>query len=451
MNMKALSEVSALELRDRLASGAMSVEALARLYLEQIAAREPEVQAWAWLDAEHVLAEARQLDQRRLSGAPIGPLHGLPVALKDIIDTARIPTANGTVLDEGRVPEHDAFLVARLKAAGALIMGKTVSAELAFLGPGKTRNPVNREHTPGGSSSGSAAAVAAAMVPLAVGTQTGGSVIRPASFCGVVGFKPTFGCIPRSGVLRQSPTLDTIGVFARTTEDAAMLAEVLYGHDEADSATALAPFPRLLETASAEVPVKPTFAFVKTPYWDQAEPEMQQALEELVEFLGEQCFEVPLAGLFAEAAGARERINLAEMARNFHHYEQHGFDQLSKEMQGALKRGNQIPARDYLSALDVPQVLNAGLEEVFERCDVILTVAAPGAAPAGLSSTGNAIFNGLWTLCGNPCITLPVFDNGEGLPMGVQLVGRRHQDGRLLRTARWLAAQIAEANERIAI
>ncbi|MGQ7845420.1 amidase [Granulosicoccus sp. 3-233] len=446
MNNKALNEVSALELRDRLASGASSAEALARLYLEQIAAREPDVQAWAWLDAEQVLAEARQLDQRRLSGAPIGPLHGLPVALKDVIDTARIPTANGTVLDEGRVPERDAFLVARLKAAGALVMGKTVSAELAYLGPGKTRNPVNPEHTPGGSSSGSAAAVAAGMVPLAVGTQTGGSIIRPAAFCGVVGFKPTFGCIPRSGVLRQSPSLDTIGVFARTSEDAAMLAEVLYGHDEGDPATSLAPFPRLLETASAQVPVTPTFAFVKTPFWDQADADMQQALEELVEFLGEQCFEVPLAGLFAEASSVRERINLAEMARNYHHYEARGVDRLSSQMQDALQRGNRIPARDYLSAMDIPQVLNAGLEEVFERCDVILTVAAPGAAPAGLASTGNSIFNGLWTLCGNPCITLPVFDNEQGLPMGVQLVGRRHQDGRLLRTARWLAAQIADAN-----
>ena len=447
MNTLALTEITALELRDRLASGALSAEALAKLYLEQIAAREPGVQAWAWLDAEYVLAEARKLDERRLSGAPIGPLHGLPVALKDVIDTARIPTSNGTVLDEGRVPEQDAFLVARLKAAGALIMGKTVSAELAFLGPGKTRNPVNPEHTPGGSSSGSAAAVAAGMVPLAVGTQTGGSIIRPASFCGVVGFKPTFGCIPRSGVLRQSPSLDTIGVFARTAEDAGMLAEALYGYDDADSATSLLPFPRLLEIASAEVPVKPTFAFVKTPYWEQAEPEMQQALQELVDFLGEQSFEVPLPELFEEAAAARERINLAEMARNFHHYEQRGLDRLSVEMQGALQRGNQIPARDYLSALDVPQVLNAGLEEVFERCDVIVTVAAPGAAPAGLDSTGSAIFNGLWTLCGNPCITLPVFDNDKGLPMGVQLVGKRHQDGRLLRTARWLAAQIADANK----
>lgn len=445
MKKMALTEVTAVELRNRLASGALSAEALVRLYLEQIASREPEVQAWAWLDAELALSEARRLDERRLSGAPLGPLHGLPVAVKDIIDTARIPTTNGCVLDAGRVPEEDALLIGKLKAAGAIVMGKTVTAELAYLEPGKTRNPVNAEHTPGGSSSGSAAAVAAGMVPLAIGTQTGGSVIRPASFCGVVGFKPSFGSIPRTGVLRQSPSLDTVGVFARTTEDAGMLAEVLYGHDVNDKATALTPFPRLLDLATSEVPVKPVFAFVKTPFWDKAEPEMQQAIEELVDFLGEQCFEAPLDGIFGDAAAARERINLAEMAKNFHHYEGRGAEQLSDKMRAALHAGNQIPARDYLSALDMPGILHAGLEEVFERCDVILTPAATGAAPADLTSTGSAIFNGLWTLCGNPCITLPVFDNSQGMPMGVQLVGRRHQDGRLLRTARWLAAQIAEA------
>ncbi|ASJ76389.1 amidase [Granulosicoccus antarcticus] len=443
MQKIALTEITAVELRDRLASGALSAESLAGMYLELIAAREPQVQAWQWLDAEFVLAEARKLDQRRQSGAPIGPLHGLPIAVKDVIDTAGIPTENGTVLDAGRVPADDAELIGRLKAAGALIMGKTVTAELAFLHPGKTRNPVNPEHTPGGSSSGSAAAVAAGMVPLAVGTQTGGSIIRPAAYCGTVGFKPTFGCISRTGVLKQSPSLDTIGVFARTVEDAGLLADVLFGHDLVDTATIPRPFPRLLATASSEVPAKPVFAFVRTPFWDQAEPEMQQALEELVDFLGEQCFEVPLDGMFADSAAARQRINIAEMAKNFHHYEKRGVEALSSEMRAAMDAGNKVPARDYLSALDLPAILDSGLNEVFERCDAILTPATTGAAPATLDSTGNSIFNGLWTLCGNPCVTLPVFDSENGLPMGVQLVGRRFQDGRLLRTARWLSDRIA--------
>ncbi len=443
MSKLALTEVTAVELRDRLASGALSAENLARLYLEQIAAVEPTVQAWAWLDAEYVLAEACKLDARRLSGAPLGPLHGLPVAIKDIIDTASIPTENGTVLDAGRVPENDAELISRLKAAGALIMGKTVTAELAFLHPGKTLNPANSSHTPGGSSSGSAAAVASGMVPLAIGTQTGGSIIRPAAYCGVVGFKPTFGCISRTGVLKQSPSLDTVGVFARTSEDAGLLADVLFGYDIVDKATSPRPFPRLLATASSKVPVKPVFAFARTPFWGQAEPEMQQALEELVEFLGEQCFEVPLDELYADAVAARERINLAEMAKNFHHYERRGADMLSSEIRSAMETGKQIPARDYLSALDLPAILDAGLNEIFDRCDAILTPATTGPAPAGLASTGSSIFNGLWTLCGNPCVTLPVFDSENGLPMGVQLVGRHSQDGRLLRTSRWLAAQIA--------
>lgn len=443
MSKLALTEVTAVELRGRLASGALSAESLARLYLEQIAAEEPTVQAWAWLDAEYVLAEACKLDARRQSGAPIGPLHGLPVAVKDIIDTAGIPTENGTVLDAGRVPREDAELIGRLKSAGALIMGKTVTAELAYLHPGKTQNPSNAAHTPGGSSSGSAAAVASGMVPLAIGTQTGGSIIRPAAYCGVVGFKPTFGCISRTGVLRQSPSLDTVGVFARTAEDAGLLADVLFGYDAVDTATSPTPFPRLLATASSDVPVTPVFAFVRTPFWAQAEPEMQQALEELVEFLGERCFEVPLDGIYADAVAARERINFAEMAKNFHHYERRGGDVLSSEIRSALDAGNRIPARDYLSALDMPSILDAGLNEIFDRCDAILTPSTTGPAPAGLASTGSSIFNGLWTLCGNPCVTLPVFDSEIGLPMGVQLVGRRSQDGRLLRTSRWLAAQIA--------
>ena len=198
-------------MRDRLAAGAVRAVELAGACLAEIERREPEVQAWAWLDGDHVMAQAEALDRKRQSGAPTGPLHGLPVALKDIIDTRGIPTENGTVLDAGRVPTEDAVVVHRLKAAGAVILGKTVTTELAGMAPGKTRNPVNPAHTPGGSSSGSAAAVSAGMAPLALGTQTGGSVIRPAAFCGIVGFKPSFGMIPRTGVLMQSPSLDTVG------------------------------------------------------------------------------------------------------------------------------------------------------------------------------------------------------------------------------------------------
>lgn len=440
----ALLALGAVELRDRIAGGALKAEALAQACLDRIAARDGEVQAWAWLDGEHVLAQARARDAYRRTGRPIGPLHGLPVALKDIIDTARIPTANGAEIDAGRMPDRDAAVVERIKAAGGIILGKTVTTELAFLHPGKTRNPSDPGHTPGGSSSGSAAAVAAGMAPLAVGTQTGGSVIRPAAFCGVVGFKPSFGAIPRTGILTQSPSLDTVGALARTVEDAALLADALFGHDAQDRATAPAPHPRLLDTARARVPVPPTFAFVRTPFWNQADAETQAALRELTGLLGAQCFEAPLPDAFAEAAAIRERINFAEMAACYHGYARRGADHLSEVLRAALAAGERTSARDYIASLDWPDLLNAGLGAIFDRCDAILTPAAPGPAPAGLESTGSAIFNGLWTLCRTPCITLPLLQAESGLPIGVQLVGRRGEDARLLRTARWLSGHVAQ-------
>lgn len=440
-------DLSARELRDRMAAGALQATDLVGACLERIAALEPEVQAWAWLDGGHALKQAEALDAQRRSGRPAGPLHGLPVALKDVIDTARMPTQNGTPLDEGRVPEADAALVTRLRAAGAIVIGKTVTAELAFLHPGKTRNPHDAARTPGGSSSGSAAAVAAGMVPLAVGTQTGGSVIRPAAFCGTVGFKPSFGAIPRTGVLSQSPSLDTIGVFARNIEDAALLAEVLFGFDANDRATVLAPPPRLHATAMTAPPVRPTLAFLRPPGWDRADADTKAALEELVEALGERCFETALPGIFDEAAEIRERINLAEMAKSYYSYEKRGRDRLSEEMRGALDRGKDIPARDYISALDWPDVLYAGLDEIFERCDAILAPAALGPAPEGHASTGDAIFNGLWTLCGTPAVTVPILQSETGLPIGAQLIGRRGDDARLLRTARWLEGLISEETD----
>lgn len=456
-------------LRERLADGALDSATLVGQCLERIAEREEAVGAWAWLDAEHALEQARARDLQRRTGRPIGALHGLPVALKDIIDTDNVPTENGTPLDAGRVPSESAWIVRRLEAEGAVVLGKTVSTELAFLQPARTRNPVNGAHTPGGSSSGSAAAVADGMVPLAIGTQTGGSVIRPAAFCGTVGFKPTFGAVPRSGILSQSPSLDTVGVFAADVEGAALLAEVLFGHDEADRATVPRPFPRLLDIARQPPPVEPTFAFVRTPWWERADADTRAAFAELVGVLGERCFESGLPDRFVEAASVRERINLAEMSRHYHHYgERDGSGAgagggagdagcggaeagegeragLSALMRETLARGRQISAHDYLAALDWPIVLNAGLDALFERCDAVLTPAAPGAAPEGLGSTGDAIFNGLWTLCGTPAITLPLFESSTGLPMGVQLVGRRGDDARLLRTARWLVEHLEKS------
>ncbi len=434
----AAGSLSVTLLRDRLASGALDALALVETYIARIEAREKDVGAWAWFDPEFVRAQARTLDTYRRSGRPLGRLHGLPVALKDIIDTAKIPTENGCALDAGRVPLRDAFVVERLKKEGAIIMGKTVTTELAFMHPGKTANPHNLSHTPGGSSQGSAAAVADGMVPLAIGTQTGGSIIRPASFCGVTGYKPTFGAIPRRGVLTQSPTLDTVGVFASDPAGAALLAEVLFGQDPEDTATALRPTPSLHAAALSEPPLAPVFGFIKPPGWDSADQQMRDAFDELIVALGDQAFEMPMPSIFESAAEQRKKVNFAEMAYHYYPYARDMGDNLGQVTRDAIAEGNATPARDYLSACDMPKLLNAALDEMLARCDVLICPAATGPAPHGLEGTGDPIFNGLWTFCGTPCVTLPLLTSQEGLPMGVQLVAARDNDARLMRTAQWL-------------
>lgn len=438
------ADLSALALRDALASGTLRAVEVTRACLARIAQREPEIRAWAGLDEGYALAQAEALDEKRLAGLPLGPLHGLPVGLKDIVDTQDLPTENGAALDAGRRPEQDAWLVSRLRAAGAVILGKTVTTELAYLAPSKTRNPSAPDRTPGGSSSGSAAAVAAGMVPLALGTQTGGSVIRPASFCGVVGFKPSFGLIPRSGVLRTSRRLDTVGTFGRSLEDAALLADVLAGYDPGDPDTRPAASPQLLSTALSEPPVRPLLAFVKTPSWSEVEPDCAAGFDELAAVLGEACDEVELPPLFAEGAIAHRRIMLAEIAHNLRPYYDRGADRLAEETRAAVEEGRQIAAADYLFSLDWREILYTGLEEVFDRYDAIVTPSAPGQAPTGLQSTGSAAFNALWSLVGVPAVTLPLLAGADGLPVGVQLIGPRYDDGRLLRTAHWLVKTLAE-------
>jgi Asp-tRNA(Asn)/Glu-tRNA(Gln) amidotransferase A subunit family amidase len=435
--------LGALALRDALASGTLSAAELTRSCLRRVALRDGDIGAWTALDEHYALAQADAADAHRRAGNPLGPLHGLPVGIKDIVDTRDLPTENGTVLDRGRQPTEDACLVARLRAAGALILGKTVTTECAYLAPGKTRNPHDPGRTPGGSSSGSAAAVASGMVPLAVGSQTGGSVIRPASFCGIVGFKPSFGLIPRSGVLRTSRHLDTVGTFGRSVEDAALLADTLAGHDAADPDTRPSSAPALLDIALSDPPVSPLLAFVRTPAWPEIQPDCAEGFAELTEALGERCDEAGLPRVFAEGAEAHRRIMQTEMAHNLRHYYDRGADRLAEQTRAVVEQGRGIAAVDYLSALDWREILYAGMEEIFERYDAILTPAAPGEAPEGLQSTGSAAFNVLWSLLGVPAITLPLLSGGNGLPVGVQLIGRRGNDGRLLRTARWLVKTLA--------
>jgi len=418
--------------------GRLSAVELTEACLARIEAREGEVQAWAFLDPEHALRQARAADEARKRGRPLGPLHGLPVGVKDIIDTADMPTENGTVLHAGRRPRQDATLVSLLRAAGAVILGKTVTTELAVYAPNKTRNPHNLEHTPGGSSSGSAAAVADGMVPLAIGTQTNGSVIRPASYCGVYGFKPSHGLIPRTGVLLQSPPLDTVGVMAATLEDLALLAEPLMAFDASDPASRPPARPTLLEVLRQAPPVPPRLAFVRSPVWDQAEEDVKAGFAELVEALGERVEEVPLSASFNEAIDLHQTIMEADLARSFAREYERGRDQLSARLCEMIERGQRVLAVDYNRAVQRVDVLNAILDELFQQFDAILTPATTGEAPKGLGSTGSPIFCTIWTLCGTPAVTLPLLTGASGLPVGVQLVGQKGDDARLLRTARWL-------------
>ncbi|SDD28102.1 aspartyl-tRNA(Asn)/glutamyl-tRNA(Gln) amidotransferase subunit A [Paracoccus isoporae] len=428
-----------------IASGAISAEAATAACLKRIAETEPELKAWAHVDGEHAMAQARALDARRKSGAQTGALHGVPVGIKDVIDTAGMPTEYGSPLGKGRVPREDAQLVTRLRAAGAVIIGKTVTTELAFMQPSASRNPHDATRTPGGSSSGSAVAVAAGQVPLAVGTQTAGSVIRPASFCGVVGFKPSFGMIGRGGVLTQSPFLDTVGGFARSTADAALLVETMAGHDARDRDSLLVPAPRLLDAARQQPPLTPLLAVMS---WPGAEPRMVEALAEIAEALGDRAVQVDAPPGFAEADGYRRCINLAEMAKCYYPLERRGRAEMSDQLRAALDEGKQILARDYIAALDWRQVLNAGLEELLSRCDAILCPAATGPAPLlAEGTTGSPAMNGAWTLCGVPAVTLPLLADEGGLPMGVQLIGRQGEDARLLRVANWLETALAEGSE----
>jgi Asp-tRNA(Asn)/Glu-tRNA(Gln) amidotransferase A subunit family amidase len=437
--------LSAAEAAALVRAGRVSSQELVEACLERIRDTEPRVEAWTFLDPEYALAQARASDEWRRSGRPIGGLHGVPVGLKDIIDTADMPTENGSVLHAGRTPSRDAAVTERLRGAGAIIMGKTVTTEFATRTPGKTRNPHDPAHTPGGSSSGSAAAVAAGMVPLALGSQTGGSTIRPGSYCGVWALKPTHGLISRHGMFRLSRSLDHVGLFARTVEDLGLLLEELAGHDARDPDTqprARAPYRAL---ALEEPPTTPRFGFFRTGRWDRVAEDAQAAFGELVDRLGAQVEEVELT-VGADELAERHRVVMdAEVALNLRHEWETGRDRISPALRARIESGRAGGALEYLEARAAVSTLEATFSALFERrYDAILTPAAEGTAPAGLESTGEPTFCTLWTLLGLPAVSVPLLQGANGLPLGVQLVGPRHGDGRLLRTARWLAGSVDE-------
>ena len=421
--MADLCSLTVREAAAQIAERRLSAEALTAAYLDRIEAREAVVGAWQYLDREAALASARQRDAE----PPCGPLHGVPIAVKDLIDTADMPTAYGSPIYRGHRPMADASCVALAKAAGAVVLGKTVTTEFAAFTPGKTANPRNPAHTPGGSSSGSAAAVADGMAPLAFGTQTAGSVIRPAAYCGCVGYKPSFGLIDRTGVKPLADSLDTVGILARNIEDAAFLAGVVSERPPLRNFTAPSKAPR--------------FGLYRTPMWDEAEPATAAALDaarEVLERAGAQVTELAIAPEHQGLNQVQDGVMGFEMARALAWERIEHSAELSPRLAQMLDAGLAVGAADYDLALARTAEARQTLGGFFGSCDAVLVPAAPGEAPAGLGATGDPVFNRMWTLLGVPCVTLPARWSESGLPTGVQLVGRVRDDARLLACAAFL-------------
>ncbi|HZP77362.1 MAG TPA: amidase [Pseudolabrys sp.] len=429
--------LTAAEIVQQIARGTLSAEQATRACLDRFAAVEDDVRAFAHIDTEHALAQARERDAWQKAGKPLGPLHGVPVGIKDVIDTTEYPAESGAAFLAGRRPTADAAVVARLRDAGAVIFGKTVTTEFAYFHPGKTRNPRDPRRTPGGSSSGSAAAVAAGMVPLALGTQTNGSIIRPGSFCGAFALKPTHGLVPRTGVLLLSRSLDHVGPFARSVEDLALALDVLAGTDAADPDTRPIAARAFHATATASEPKPPRFAFVRTPIWDKAEAGARAAFETFVARLGERCITFDMPQHYAAAWEAQRVLMAVEMAHNLGATVDQGGDSFSKVLRDLIADGRGISATAYLAALAAAKRLRDELDPLFAEVSAIITPATAGVAPMGLEATGSPMFCTLWTLLGLPALSLPLIEV-EGLPVGVQLIGRYGDDGRLMRHARWL-------------
>ena len=411
----------------------------------RIAGLEPAVQAWEWFDPQRAMADAEERAGGILADLP---LYGIPVAVKDIINTRGIPTRMGSRIFYNNVPSHSAWVVRRLEALGGLVMGKTVTTEFAFRTAGKTRNPWNPAHSPGGSSSGSAAAVAAGFVPVAIGTQTLGSVVRPAAFCGVVGYKPTFGAISRTGILPFSATLDTVGVFARSVADAAWFGACLMGQDAKDEATAVRGPLRLLRVPLEPLAQAPRLALVRTPKWSLATEPQRMHFEEVAQRLaaaGAAVKDVNLPHLFDDAWDNVMAIMSRDAVRSFAPIESRHRIRLSPPLVELLDRGHRTTPEQYTRARDKRENYRRWFETMFERFDAILTIPAPGEAPQGLASTGDATFNSLWTQAGLPAVTIPSGRGPRGLPLGTQVVGAYRDDERALQVAAWVEATLGFA------
>ena len=405
-----------------IADGSLTAEALVASCLERIAEREPAVRAFVCYEPERALAAARELDGR----APRGPLHGIPVGVKDIIDTADMPTECNSPIYKDHRPKQDATCVARLRRAGAIVLGKTVTTEFASSVAGPTRHPRDPQRTPGGSSSGSAAAVGDLMLPLAIGTQTGGSVIRPAAYNGVIGYKPSWGLYDTTGVKPLSPALDTIGFMVRSLDDIPAVSGVL-----ADGAP---PKPAKI--------TKPRIALVRTAQWHLAAPGTHSVVEEAAARLakaGAAVRDVQLPAPFGRLEALQRILSAEGAAQSFVYEWGNHREKLSDSFQTLIRRGLETPAAERAEANYAVQECRERLPNLFEPGEMILTPSAPGEAPVGLKSTGNSVFNRAWTALRAPCLTLPVSDGRNGLPLGVQFVDPHGGEERILGVARWSA------------
>jgi Asp-tRNA(Asn)/Glu-tRNA(Gln) amidotransferase A subunit family amidase len=424
-----LSRLGAAEAARRIAAGELSSAALVAACLERMSERDDAVRAWAHVDAGAALARARERDA---APAPLGPLHGVPVGVKDIVDTADLPTECGTPIHAGRRPRADATCVARLRAAGAVVIGKTVTTELAYFRPGKTRNPKALDRTPGGSSSGSAAAVADFQVPVAIGSQTAGSVIRPAAYCGTLGLKPTRGLVDLHGVKALSGELDTLGWFARNVEDLHLLGVVL-----ADG------WPEAPDDSDAP----PAFAFARTPWWDRADDAGRRTVEDAAKRLsdaGATVRELELPERFAPLAEAQEQLMAFDMARSLAHELEHHADELSDVLRGLLERGRGVAREDAERAVALGAECRAALADQLTEGEALVVPATTGEPPPlDGGTTGDPLFCRAWTLLGVPALAVPAGAGPGGAPVGVQLVAPAGADTALLAAGDWAARHLA--------
>jgi len=403
--------------------------------------------AWSFIDRDRALKRADAMDFLRKDGSAMGALHGCPIGLKDIIEVQGMPHGCGSPL-MGQLSERNAVLVDALEAAGAVILGKTETTEFAALHPAKTKNPHSLEHSPGGSSAGSAAAVAAGEVPITIGSQTNGSVIRPASYCGVYAMKPSAGIISRTGVFEQSPTLDQMGVFAASLADIASIVDVLSVHDSRDPHSIAAPRPACVEGYLSDPPMEPSLAIFTLPYQDLQSHACTEGFREIADALEGSIEVLEAPPVFDQLIESQRIIHLKEAAAAFETMGLFGHEQLSETMRSMLTQGAVYSDDQYQEALDIKHSLTAFFDNFFEDFDAILSPSASGEAPLlSEGHTGNPIFCTVWTLAGLPTLNLPILQGEHGLPIGVQLIGRMRDDARLLRTAHWLINELFDEGE----